>query len=87
MLYYTDTVSVSQLSSPLPVPGRDPGAGQVVGAHELGGSTGDVAAAPGEFQGASTASGHFRILEHGGLVGGLEHFLFSHILGIIIPND
>ena len=24
---------------------------------------------------------------HGYLVGGLDHFLFSHILGIIIPVD
>jgi hypothetical protein len=27
------------------------------------------------------------ILEYDYLVGGLEHFLFFHILGIIIPTD
>ena len=27
------------------------------------------------------------VLKEGCLVGGLEHFLFSHILGIIIPTD
>ena len=31
---------------------------------------------------------HLRMVhEHVSLVGGLEHFLFSHILGIIIPTD
>ena len=27
------------------------------------------------------------MITDGHLVGGLEHFLFSHILGIIIPTD
>ena len=27
------------------------------------------------------------VLNSGYLVGGLEHFLFSHKLGMIIPND
>ena len=28
-----------------------------------------------------------KTIEHGDLVGGLEHVLFSHIFGIIIPTD
>ena len=32
-------------------------------------------------------TGHQMWLEHPLLVGGLEHFLFFHILGIMIPID
>ena len=45
--------------------------------------------APGRCNGCLGEKGDFHLCEFtlGYLVGGLEHFLFSHILGIIIPID
>ena len=35
----------------------------------------------------NTSSLYLPAMGNGKLVGGLEHFLFSHILGIILPID